>query len=358
MILNNAVIKGRLQSLEITGGRIAKISDAPLPGGIDLNGLRLIPGLIDIHTHGCAGVDTMDAQFEPMCRFYGEHGTTSFLPTTMTMGYEDLKKVCLAKKDFAGANIVGLHFEGPYISAKYKGAQNEKYIKTASVEDFRQFDGVKLINLAPETDGCLEFIREVSNDCVVSIGHTDCDYDTAVQAIENGACCLTHTFNAMPPLHHRNPGPIGAAVEKHIYAQIIGDLLHIHKSVLLAAYKMFGADRLILISDSLRCTGLPEGRYESGGLDIELKDGIARLLDGTIAGSVATLWDCVVNAVSIGIPFDEAVDMASRNPAEMLGLNKGKIAEGYDADLLVVNDKMKIQTVIIGGEIFFQNDQE
>ena len=357
MILNNALIKGQIKSVKIENGKITKLSDSPLSDGFDLKGKCLIPGLIDSHTHGCNGHDTMDADFAPMCRFYGEHGTTSFLPTTMTMGYDDLLKVCNAETKHPGANIVGIHFEGPYISKKYKGAQNEKYIKAPSIEDFRQFKGVKLINLAPEIPDCMEFIREITPDCVVSMGHTDCDYNTAIEAIQNGANCLTHTFNAMPPLHHRNPGPIGAAVEKHIYAQIIGDLLHVHKSVLLAAYKMFGSDRLILISDSLCCAGLSEGQYESGGLDIILKDGIARLLDGTIAGSVATLWDCVRNATSIGIPFDEAVDMASRNPAEMLGLNKGKIEEGYDADLLIINQKMEIETVIIGGETFFENIQ-
>ncbi len=352
MILNNALIKGELKSVEIKDGKITKISDTALSGGFDIGGRRLIPGLIDIHTHGCLGVDTMDADFAPMCRFYAEHGTTSFMPTAMTMGYDDLLRVCEAPTEHEGANIIGLHFEGPFISTKYKGAQNEKYLKPASVEDFHQFKGVKLINVAPEVEGCMDFIREVTPDCVVSIGHTDCDYDTAIAAIENGANCLTHTFNAMPPMHHRNPGPIGAAVEKHIYAQIIGDLLHVHSSVLLAAYKMFGKNRLILISDSLRCTGLPDGQYESGGLDIVLKDGIARLLDGTIAGSIATLWDCVKNVTSIGIPFDEAVDMASRNPAQMLGLNKGKIELGYDADLLIINNDMEIETVIIGGEIF------
>ncbi len=352
MLLNNAYVSGQLKNVKIEKGIIAEFSDAPFKGGYDLEGKRLIPGLIDIHTHGCVGVDTMDANFAPMCKFYAEQGTTSFMPTTMTMGYDELRRVCEADTDCEGANIVGIHFEGPYISPKYKGAQNEKYIKLPSLKEFSQFKGVRLINVAPEVSGCLDFIKEISEDCIVSLGHTDCDYETALKAIENGACCLTHTFNAMPPLHHRNPGPIGAAAEKHIYAQIIGDLLHIHKSVLLAAYRMFGPDRLILISDSLCCAGLPDGRYRSGGLDIELKDNLARLSDGTIAGSVVTLWECVKNAVSIGIPFDKAVNMASRNPADMLGLKKGRIECGYDADLLIINDDMDIETVIIGGEIY------
>ncbi len=352
MILNNLIVKGKLQSIRIKDGKIAEISDTPITGGADLGGKILIPGFIDIHTHGCMGYDTMDADFSPMCRFYAQHGTTSFLPTAMTMGYDALARVCKANKNCDGANIVGLHFEGPYISAKYKGAQNENHIKAPSVEEFKQFKGVSLINVAPEVDGCLDFIREVSHFCVVSIGHTDCDYETAIKAIDSGAKCLTHTFNAMPPLHHRNPGPIGAGAERHIYAQIIGDLLHLHKSVLLAAYRMFGADRLILISDSLRCTGLPDGKYESGGLEIVLKDGLARLVDGTIAGSVATVWDCVKNASSVGIPFYEAVDMASRNPADLLGLKKGRIEVGYDADLLILDNETQISSVIIGGEFF------
>lgn len=352
MIINNALIKGKIQNIVIKDGKITEITDKPLPLEIDAKGNKVIPGLIDVHSHGCIGMDTMDADFESMCRFYAEHGTTSWLPTTMTMGYDDLLKVCNAKTDFKGANILGFHFEGPYISKKYKGAQNEDYIKNPSVKDFKMFKNVKMISLAPELEGAMEFIREVSKDCVVSIGHTDCNYETALEAIENGANCLTHTYNAMPPFAHRNPGPIGAGFEKQIYAQLICDGFHVLKPVVLATYKMFGAERLVIISDSIRPAGLPDGEYESGGLKVILKDGIAKLTDGTVAGSSTTLWGCVKKATEMGIPFEEAVRMASTTPAEMLGIKKGKIEPDYDADLLILDGNDEIETVIINGEIF------
>ncbi len=352
MVIYNAKIGDSLKAITIENGLIASVGDNTAAGDIDAGGNRVIAGLIDIHTHGCIGMDTMDADFEPMCKFYAEHGTTSFLPTTMTMGYDGLDKVCAAKTDFKGANILGFHFEGPYISEKYKGAQNEKYIKNPSVSDFSRFKNVKMITVAPEREGTMEFIKSVTPDCIVSIGHTDCDYETAIKAIENGANCLTHTYNAMPPLHHRNAGPIGAGVEKQIYAQLICDGFHISKPVVLATYKMFGPDRMVIISDSIRSAGLPDGEYESGGLKVILKDGAARLTDGTIAGSSATLLECVKTAVSFGIPFNDAVKMASETPANMLGVNKGKIKAGYDADLLIVDDDINLKTVIIGGKIY------
>lgn len=352
MIINNALIDGELKNIAVSDGKITEVTSKSLANGMDAGGKRVIPGLIDVHTHGCIGFDTMDADFEKMCRDYAEKGTTSFLPTTMTMGYDSLLKVCEAKTDFPGAQILGFHFEGPFINKKYKGAQNEKYIKNPSVEDYRKFKNIKMITVAPELENSMEFIREVSKDCVVSIGHTDCDYETAIKAIEMGANSLTHTFNAMPPLHHRNSGPIGAGFEKNIYAQIICDGFHISKPVVLAAYKMFGPDRLTLISDSIRPAGLPDGEYESGGLAVKVENKSIRLLDGTIAGGYASLWDCVKKAVEFGIPFDDAVKMATSTPAECLGIKKGKIAVGYDADLLIIGDDFEIETVVIGGEIF------
>ncbi len=362
MKIYNALINDKLCLVEICDGKIAAVTENSVHGGgvsiknfaqgedIDAEGNRIIPGLIDIHTHGCVGMDTMDADFAPMCRFYASHGTTSFLPTTMTMEYDDLQKVCNAKTDFPGAQILGFHFEGPYISAKYKGAQNEAHIKDPSVSEFSKFKNVKMMTLAPEKQGAVEFIKEVSPDCIISIGHTDCDYETAISAIENGANCLTHIYNAMPPMHHRNPGPIGAAVEKQIYAQIICDGIHISKPVVLATYKMFGADKLVLISDSIISAGLPDGDYVAGGLPIKLKDGVARLCDGTIAGSSATLLECVKKAIEFGIPFCDAVKMASETPANLLGIKKGKLEVGYDADLLILDDELDIKKVIIGGE--------
>lgn len=351
MILNNANIFGETKNIKIENGIITLVTNEKIGEGINLNGATVIPGLIDVHTHGMFGVDTMDADFEKLCEMYAKQGTTSFLPTTMTMGYDSLKKVDTAKTDYKGANVLGFHFEGPYISKKYKGAQNEAYIKNPSAEEFSQFKNVKMVTIAPETEGADDFIKKMSSKMVVSIGHTDCDYETALKAIDLGANCLTHTFNAMPPLHHRNPGPIGAGIEKHIYAQVIGDGYHVSKPVLIAAYRSFGADRMVLISDSIRCAKLPDGEYESGGLKVVLKDNIAKLTDGTVAGSVSSLLDCVKYVTSIGISFKDAVKMASETPANMLNIKKGRIAENYDADLLVLDDNMNLKTVIIGGEI-------
>lgn len=352
MVIFNAKIGNALKSVVISGGVIESVGENVSHGDIDAKGLRLIPGLIDVHTHGCIGLDTMDADFAPMCRFYASHGTTSLLPTTMTMDYDSLARVTAAPTVFPGANILGFHFEGPYISEKYKGAQNAKYIKNPSVSDFARFKNVKMITIAPELENSMEFIRKVTPDCIVSLGHTGCDYETALEAIDCGASCLTHTYNAMPPFHHRNPGPVGAGFERSIYAQLICDGFHISRSVVLATYKMFGAERMTLISDSITSAGLPDGEYESGGLKVFLKDGAARLADGTIAGSSATLLDCVKTAVSFGIPFDDAVKMASETPANMLGVKKGRIAAGFDADLLLIDDNFSPETVIIGGEIF------
>ena len=350
MNINNAIVNGKRVNIEIKDGKITAISETAFQNGYDAGGKRVIPGLIDVHTHGCIGMDTMDADFERMCDFYAKNGTTSFLPTTMTMGYDDLLKVVNAKTDFKGANILGFHFEGPYISPTYKGAQNEKYIKNPDIEGFKQFKNVKMITIAPELEGSEEFIKEVSKYCVVSIGHSACDYETALKAMDCGANCLTHTYNAMPPLHHRNPGPIGAAIEKNIYVQVICDGFHVLKPIVLSTYRTFGKERMVIISDSIRPAGLPDGEYESGGLKVILRDNIAKLEDGTVAGSSSTLWFCVKKAVEMGIEFEDAVYMATETPAAMLGINKGKIAVGYDADLLVIDDKMNIEKVIIAGE--------
>ena len=351
MVINNALVGGKLCDIVTGGGVITQICENSGQKGIDAEGNRVIAGLIDIHTHGCAGHDTMDADFEPMCVFYADHGTTSVLPTTMTMGYDDLKKVCRARRDVKGANILGLHFEGPFISEKYKGAQNPEYIKNPDIDAFMGFDGVKMITVAPELDGAIDFIKKVTPDCVVALGHTDCDFETALKAFDAGANCLTHTYNAMPPLHHRNSGPIGAAIMRDVYPQLICDGFHVSQPVLLATYRIFGADRVVMISDSLACAGLPNGKYTSGGLDVILSDDVARLTDGTVAGSRVMLWDCVKKAVEFGIPFDDAVKSATETPAKLLGVNKGVVKEGYDADLLIVNGDMEIETVIIGGEI-------
>lgn len=352
-VIKNARLGNRICNVVCEGGKIVSINDEKGLSGIDAEGRRVIPGLIEVHAHGCIGMDALDGNFEPMCDFLAKNGTTTWLPTTMTMDTETLIEVTHKKTSFPGTYIHGFHLEGPYISPKYKGAQNENYIKAPSYEEFLKFGNVKMITLAPEQEGSMDFIRRITSEGVVaSLGHTDTDYDTAVEAIDAGASCLTHTFNCMQPLHHRKPGPIGAGAEKGIWAQIICDGVHIHRSSILAAYKLFGSDRLTLISDSIRPAGFEEGTVsESGGIAVKVRNG-AVYLDGTdtLAGSGSTLFRCVKCAIDMGIPFDEAVKMATETPARLLGLNKGKIEEGYDADLLILSDNMEIDEVIISGE--------
>ena len=357
MVFKNLKIGGVASDVYVTGGKIDRIAlhtaDGSAPGdeGNDFGGATAIPGLVDIHTHGCVGHDTMDGRFDEMCDFLAKSGTTSWCPTTMTQSIENISKAMHGNTDCRGANILGFHMEGPYINVKYKGAQNEKYIKNPDLAEFEALPNIKMVTIAPELEGSLDFIRECKAS--VSIGHTDCDYRTALAAIDAGAACLTHTFNAMNPIHHRKPGPIGAAFEKKIHVQLICDGLHVHKAVVLMLYKLFGRDRVVLISDSMRATGLGDGEYEFGGQPVIVKDNVARTLDGAIAGSTSTLWQCVKKAVEFGIPFEDAVYMATATPAGLIGVrSKGRLAGGSDADFLILDDDLEISKVVIGGEIY------
>ena len=352
-IIKNANVWGKICNIVTEDGVITSINEEKGLNGYDAEGRTVIPGLIETHAHGCIGMDALDGNFEPMCDFLAKNGTTTWLPTTMTMDTETLIEVTHKKTDFPGTYIHGFHLEGPYISPKYKGAQNESYIKAPTYEEFSRFGNVKKITVAPEQPGTMEFIRRITSEGVIAtLGHTDADYNTAIEAIEAGADCLTHTFNCMQPIHHRKPGPIGAAAEKKIFAEIICDGIHIHKASILLALSLFGSDRLMLVSDSIRPAGFPEGTVsESGGIAVKVRDG-AVYLDGTdtLAGSGSTLFRCVKCATKMGIDFKEAVKMATETPAKHLGLKKGQIKEGYDADLLILNQDMEIDDVFILGE--------
>ena len=352
MKLNNALVRGQLRSIQIENGRIEAIGDTPFAGGIDLRGKTVIPGLIDIHTHGCRNADTMDADFAVLCREYAKMGTTAFLPTTMTADAASIQAVLRAKTEFRGAKILGFHLEGPFLSKQYKGAHDERFLTPPSAELFAEFDNIAMITVAPEVAGGIEFVRQVAGKTIVSLGHTACDYDTAADAIAAGARCLTHMYNAMPPMLHRAPGPIGAAADAGIYAQIICDPVHVSPTAFRFAYKVFGAERLVLISDSIRCAGMHDGEYICGGLPVTLQNKKATLADGTIAGSCLSLLDCVKNACRCGVPFADAVKMATETPAALLGVQKGKVEVGYDADLLILDADLNIDTVILGGEVW------
>ena len=352
MILKNLLLAGKLTDITIENGTITAIAPASAQtAGEDCTGLSVIPGLVDMHSHGCVGKDTMDGEFEEMCAFLAKNGTTSWLPTTMTQSYEAIKKVTEGNTDVPGTRILGFHLEGPYIHEKKKGAQNGKFIRNPDLAEFKSLKGMRVVTIAPELEGSMEFIKECG--ALVCIGHTDADYDTCIKAIEAGANCLTHTFNAMPGIQHRNPGPIPAALAKNIYVQAITDGLHLHPAIVMMLYKMFGPERMVIISDSMRATGLGDGMYEFGGQDIEVKDGVARTMDGAIAGSTSTLWRCVKQAASFGIPFADAVRMATKTPADMIGADKkGRIEVGADADLILLDKDCEIAKVMIAGEFF------
>lgn len=348
-LLKNVNLNGDIVDIGIENGKISFIGKSEL-GGVDFGGNKIYPGLIDIHSHGVVGLDTMSGGLEEMADYMLSRGTTTWYPTTMTMSVEDIVAATEADIDFGhGANIPGFHMEGPFINVKYKGAQNEEFILPPSMEIFNRCKNIKIVTVAPECEGAIEFIRECP--AVVALGHTDCTYDEAVMAFEAGAKSLTHTYNAMSPIHHRNPGPIGAGFDKGAYAQLICDGKHVHPSAVRMLIKLYGYDHITLISDSIHATGVGDGEYMFGGQPIVVRDATARTLDGALAGSTTCLFDCVRCAISMGIPEDKAVMMASESPAKLMGLNKGKIEVGYDADFIIVDNEFNLVRAIARGEL-------
>ncbi len=347
-----------------------KIVDLPLPNRPssdgqeheieDLNGGIICPGFLDIHIHGAMEADTMDADFDGLnriSRYLAARGITGFLPTTMTVAVEDIQRAFNQATDVSGAQVLGFNMEGPFISAKKRGAHVERFVRPPRLEEFELYKperGIRVVTVAPEIEGALDFIEAIADRTVVSLGHTTADYDTSMAAIERGARSLTHTFNAMPPLLHRDPGLIAAAVKSGIHGEIIADTVHVHPAVIYCAWKLFGSDRLILISDSMRAAGLEDGDFELGGQHVEVKNGVARADNGAIAGGTSNVWACVGHAIDAGIPVPDALKMASQNPAQLIGLgdSKGSIAPGYDADFLVLRGVHEIDRVYIGGQLF------
>ncbi len=347
-IYKNAVINGTVTDFGVENGVFAFFGKTE-KDGIDLQGQEVIPGLIDIHTHGCMGFDVMDGNehLDEMSRFYLQNGVTAWYPTTMSMAKEVVEQVTATLPQTTGAKALGYHLEGPFINPDYKGAQEESAIVNAKLQDLADYKNLGLMTVAPEIEGGLAAIEQ--STIPVCLGHTAADYELATAAFQKGAVCLTHTFNAMKPLHHRNPGPIGAALTNNAYVQVICDGFHLHPAVVMMLYKTFGASRMILISDSMRATGLADGQYDLGGQTTYVKEGTARLADGTLAGSTATLLACVKKAVEFGIPKADAIRMASATPADMMGIRRGKLATGYPADFVVMNEQFTPVAAAVDG---------
>lgn len=335
---------------------------------LDLQGAYVIPGLIDVHNHGNSNADFSDGSYEgdvKMAKYLASVGVTSFAPATMTLPYAVIARALEAGLQLRkapvehAARLLGVQMEGPFFSEKKKGAQNGEYLRLPDFAAFeklyRDSEGlISIVDLAPELEGSVEFVEQAKKLCTVSIAHTDSDYEHAKAAIDAGVTHLTHLYNAMPPIHHRKPGVIGAASENEaVSAEVICDGIHVHPSSIRMAFKLFGADRMILISDALRCCGMPEGEYELGGQQVFLKDNVARLADGTIAGSATNLFDCMRNAIRFGIPKEDAVRAATWNPARQIhALDRvGSIADGKLADFVVCDAELNRQQVYLGGAL-------
>ncbi len=339
---------------------------------IDAEGKYVSPGFIDIHIHGSGGKDTMDGAISDLkiiSETIAKSGVTGFLPTTMTMEKEKIYKALDSVKlsmqeNFKGAKILGLHMEGPFISPKYEGAQNIDYILKPDLELIKNYiDIIKIITMAPEEDFQFKFIKSVKNnsDIVLSMGHTNADYETALEAVRVGISNASHIFNAMRPFHHRDPGVVGAVLKSNISFELIADTLHIHPAVFQILLNAKGKDKMILITDSMRAGSMKDGKWELGGQQVAVENNSARLNDGTLAGSILTLNKAVFNILQYtDLEIYEAVALASLNPARLINIDnsKGSIKIGKDADLIIFDEELKVDLSISGGKIIYKVKQE
>ena len=373
MIIKNAKIYTPRHTFEegdlfIRDGRIVPFAQ-PEEGEevVDAAGAYALPGLVDIHFHGAMGKDFCDGSEEAiqtLADFEASKGVLAICPATMTFSEEILNNVmdaAAAHKNGKGADLVGINMEGPFISPKKVGAQNPEYLHPADVGMFRRLQErsgglIKLVDVAPEEPGALDFIKECHEEVRISIAHTCTSYDTALAAFDAGATHMTHLYNAMPGITHREPGPIIAALERGAEVELITDHVHIHPAMVRFTFNTFGDDHVILIADSMMACGLPDGQYSLGGQAVTVHGRRATLTEqeGTIAGSATCLFDCMKRAVQeMGVPLESAVRAATLNPARSIGVDAdyGSLEAGRWGNVVLVDDQLNIQTVVRHGQI-------
>ena len=373
MIIKNAKVYTpqhtfAVRDLVIRDGRIV-FGAPPLEGEevLDAQGLYALPGLVDIHFHGAVGHDFCDADeagLQAIADFEASKGVLAICPATMTFSEEILNgimDVAAAHQNTSGADLVGINMEGPYISPRKVGAQNPKYVMGADVGMFRRLQQrsgglIKLVDIAPEEPGALDFIRSCGGEARISIAHTCADYDTAKAAFAAGASHMTHLYNAMPGITHREPGPIIAALEEHAEVELITDGVHIHPAMVRFTFNTFGDDRVVLVADSMMACGLPDGSYSLGGQAVTVHGPRAVLTEhpDTIAGSATCLYDCMRRAVlEMRVPLESAVRAASENPARSIGIDRdyGSLDAGRYGNVILADKDLNIHTVLRRGQV-------
>lgn len=365
LIIKEDKIEGIIEDKEVNSEEFVKV--------IDGEGLFLAPGFVDIHNHGNSGYDVMDNTEEAldgMGDYHIANGVTSYLGTVITSSYENMtdaiKNIVNYKNKDDKAHVVGIHLEGPFFDVSKKGAQPEKYIDTPSIGKIQKLldaseGNLKMLSLAPELDGAIELIRFLKkNDVVVAMAHSDSDYKDAKKGIDNGITVATHLYNGMKNFTHREPGIVGASLtDERVYCEIIYDRFHLHDIAVKLALKMKGYDKIVLVSDAMRAAGLEDGEYDLGGQKVFVKDTLPRLESGSIAGSTLDLQRAVYNMIHyLQVPINEAVKMASLNPARAIDMDKnlGSIEIDKNADLILFDENIDIKQVFIGGKLSWKKN--
>ncbi|MEA4826696.1 MAG: N-acetylglucosamine-6-phosphate deacetylase [Clostridium sp.] len=370
LVSNNKFITGDLLVNDNVIEEIGSIKEEEAEDKIDAKGLKVIPGLIDIHTHGGMGIDIVDCsedELDRLSRFYASNGVTGYLATVGTVSKDKITASLIKIKESMergndGAKILGVHMEGPYISKEFKGAQNEEDIRKPDAQEFKEFsrlsgDNIKLITIAPELEGAIDFINTISKEgVVISIGHCGCSYETSIKAIDAGAKSATHFLNGMKGFHQHEPSIVGAALERDIYCEMICDGRHLHPGTVKMLVKVKGVKKLIMITDSIMAAGLGDGVYD-GFIKVIVKDGDAKLESGSRAGSTLTAINALRNVIKFtNIDLVQAVRMISENPAKLLDIydKKGSLEEGKDADMIIVDDNLDLKYTISEGKVTFK----